>query len=202
MNGKYYAAGDPEPLPATEKPIQPGQPAPPLQVAGWTDGRSRSLEEFRGKVVVIDFWATWCGGCVRIIPEMKKLEDQYKGKGVVFLAIHTAGADLKQILAFQREKKWTVAMAVDGGVYGFGGYTHAKYGVAGIPSFIVIGRDGRVAWNPEANFSSDMMEKAAKHLSIPWPLNEKAPQEQIDRAEQRISEYLIHEAIDQTLGRP
>ena len=50
-------------------------------------GRPVSMKDLRGKVVVVDFWATWCGPCVAEIPEMKRLYDQYHDKGVAFFGV-------------------------------------------------------------------------------------------------------------------
>jgi len=52
------------------------------------DGRSWSLEGLRGKVVVLDFWATWCPPCRRLLPDLKRLNAEYKDRGVVVLGVN------------------------------------------------------------------------------------------------------------------
>lgn len=52
-------------------------------------GKKVGLKEFRGKVVILDFWATWCPPCRTAIPELVDLQDKYKGKGLVILGIST-----------------------------------------------------------------------------------------------------------------
>lgn len=203
VDQKWYLAPHQEALPTSSQPIKPGRLAPPLDLAGWTDGQARGLNDFHGNVVVLDFWGMWCGGCVREIPQMKKMQERYKDQGVVFVAIHTAGADVNKVLAFQRAEEWKTLMAVDRGDKAAGS-TVTKYGVVGFPGIIVVGRDGRVTFNPEANQAETWgtsAKRAAKALSIPWPRSEEVPQEQAEREQQRIMEYLLCEAIDRAIGK-
>lgn len=63
------------------------KPAPAF-VAADIEGRAWSLEALRGKVVVLDFWATWCPPCLRLLPDLKRLNAEYKDKGVVVLGVN------------------------------------------------------------------------------------------------------------------
>jgi thiol-disulfide isomerase/thioredoxin len=189
---------------AAAKPVKPGEPAPALEVAGWTDGRTRTLADFGGKVVVLDFWGIWCGPCVRAIPVLKDLQAKYKGRDVVFLAIHSADTRIEQVREFQRQQKWEAFIGSDKGEDVASSATAGKYGVHGFPTLIVIGRDGRVCFNTDAvdrEAGMKSMERIAKTLSIPWPLNEKAPEEQLIDKVSRIQAYLFSEAIDQALAK-
>ncbi len=78
---------------------------------------------------------------------MKKLQAKYKDRDVLFLAIHTAGADIEQIRDVQRRLKWDSAVGLDDGDDISSGKTAQAYGVQGYPNVIIIGRDGRVAFN-------------------------------------------------------
>ena len=116
-----------------------------------TDGKKLKLpDDLLGKVVVIDFWATWCGPCVAELPHMKKVYAQYKDKGVAFVGISLDKPDQKQqLIDFVKlnEMPWPQSYS---GKY-WQDPTARQYGVNGIPSIWVIGKDGRI-------FSDDARE--------------------------------------------
>src|SRR5436190_21154146 len=62
------------------------RPAPQFSLAN-LDGKNVSLKEFGDKVIVVDFWATWCGPCREEIPHLNKLYEYYRGKGLVVVGI-------------------------------------------------------------------------------------------------------------------
>ena len=165
--GKYLADGTDEGLkiqlrpsaeflarpaaPATPEPPALGRPAPPLQVVGWTDGRPRTLADYRGKVVFLDFWGIWCGPCVNGMPSLERLKQKYEPRGVVFLSIHTPGEEIGKIRRFLDFKKATIVSALDEG-HGKAdnsrnGVTADRYGVRGYPTLVMIDRKGNVAFH-------------------------------------------------------
>src|SRR5580765_3863807 len=76
------------PAPAQQPNV--GDAAPPLDLAGWLNveaGKEPKLEALKGSVVMLEFWGTWCGPCVRAMPEVQKLHDRYRDRGLVVLAI-------------------------------------------------------------------------------------------------------------------
>ena len=109
-----------------------------------TDGKKLSLpDDLMGKVVVVDFWATWCGPCVRELPHMKKVYAEYKDKGVAFVGVSLDKPDQKQHLidfVTKNEMPWPQSYS---GKY-WQDPTARQYGVEGIPSIWVIGKDGRI----------------------------------------------------------
>src|SRR5262245_4046592 len=63
-----------------------GKPAPELSLKNWVNSKELKLADLRGKIVVLDFWATWCGPCIASIPHNNELQKKYAGK-VVFIGV-------------------------------------------------------------------------------------------------------------------
>ena len=113
------------------------KPAPSL-VATTLDGHPISLAALRGKVVLLNFWATWCGPCREEIPEFEKLQRQYPGKlQVVGMSVDELPAAQVAKVAAQMGINYPVAMATDAVQQRFGG-------MPSIPVTFVIGPDGKV----------------------------------------------------------
>jgi thiol-disulfide isomerase/thioredoxin len=72
-----------------------------------TTGHAYTAESLLGKVVVVNFWATWCHPCQKEIPDLSKLYDQYKGKGVMILGVMADSPDDSQLLNFQSDYAMT-----------------------------------------------------------------------------------------------
>ena len=82
----YDYDADPE---ADRKPqVEVGQQAPPLTISRWLDGKPRTLDDLKGQVVVLNFWALWCSGCRAEVPQLQALEKQFQGQPVTFISIH------------------------------------------------------------------------------------------------------------------
>ena len=178
-----------------------GQPAPALAVKEWTDGKTRSLTDYRGQVVVLDFWGIQNGRCGFMMPVIKKLEARYRDRGVVFLAIHTADTDIADVQNFLEQIPFNLLTAIDSGE----DETAKRYGVKDTPLLIVIGRDGRIAWNSRQVSKEDglqSLERAARSLSVPWPIDEKQPQDKLLEQVCQLQGFLFGEAIDRALAKP
>lgn len=123
-----------------------GQTAPEIGVAEWIGQTPVKLSDLRGRVVLLDFWATWCGPCRVTMPHLETLHQKYKDKGLFVLGLtrYYSPAEMKQQeLAQLREyKKQTKAS------YGFAvspsDADALKYGVLSIPTAVLIDRHGRV----------------------------------------------------------
>jgi len=113
-----------------------------------TDGKTVELSGLRGKVVVIEFWATWCAPCMSAIPTIARVVKD-AGSDVVFLAINVDDNETeKHIRSFLRAKKLDVRALVRGKA------TSKKYEVGPIPHSVVIGRDGKIVWK-HVGFSNE-----------------------------------------------
>src|SRR5262249_20756000 len=147
-----------------------GQPAPALSVKEWTDGKTRSLADYRGQVVFLGFWGVQDGQSGFMMPVIKKLEAWYRDRSVVFLAVHTANTDIADVQSFLQQIPFNLLTAIDSGEE----ETAKRYGVKNRSALIVIGRDGRIAWNSGRVSKEDglkRLERAARSLSIPWPID-------------------------------
>ncbi len=114
-----------------------GPKAPEIQAAYWLNTAPLSLADLRGKIVVLEFWATWCPPCRTTIPHLVKMYKTYKDKGVVFVS-----------LTNEPRRKVEPFAGKMGMVYPIGGDspTGGVYGVRGIPHAFIIDASGAVVW--------------------------------------------------------
>lgn len=124
-------------------PTSKGQPSPKFVNYENYAGGTTSLDDFKGKYVFIDLWATWCGPCKEEIPHLAKLEKEYHGKNIVFVSI-----SLDELKNKERWRK-LVAKKNMGGVQliadkEFKSDFPAAYGVHGIPRFILLDPNGNI----------------------------------------------------------
>jgi peroxiredoxin len=112
------------------------------QTAGFTltslDGRTYSLASLSGKVVLLNFWATWCPPCRKEMPDLEKLSHAYADKGLVVLAV--SDEDRDTVAPFIEKQKYTFPVLLD-----TGGKVHEAFDVDGIPKTFVFDREGRIA---------------------------------------------------------
>ena len=126
--------------PPTTRPAV-GQDAPPLgaeTLLQAPDGASADWADLRGRVVVVEFWATWCAPCVQAIPHLNELIDATAGQDITFIAVTDESRESVERLTGRLPMKAWVGLDPD-----FSAGT--AYGVTIIPRTIVVGRDGRIA---------------------------------------------------------
>lgn len=157
-------------------PVQIGQPAPEISLPD-PKGKVRSLSELKGKVVLLDFWASWCGPCRRENPHVVEVYNKYKAKGFEVFSVSLDGVDPRssrgmtpeQISANKEsgKQRWQEAIQKDGLVWDnhvsdlqhWGSAPAATYGVSSIPKTFLIGRDGKiVAINPRSNLEEALLK--------------------------------------------
>ena len=140
----------PAPADTSVKTLAEGEMSPDF-VSKDLEGKERRLSEWRDKVVVLDFWATWCGPCKASLPHTQEVAKRSKEEGVIVLAVCTSDtrAAFEKFVNANREKYPDIVFTCDPNERGsasFGDRASQKlYGVRGIPTQFVIGRDGKIA---------------------------------------------------------
>ncbi len=126
-----------------------GKPSPKFENYANSKGGAISLDDFKGKYVYIDVWATWCGPCIQQIPYLKKLEEEYHDKNIEFVSISTDESRRSGGSWEAAEKKWRdfVKKRELSGVQLWSGQDYSfqqAYQINSIPRFILIDPQGNI----------------------------------------------------------
>ena len=125
-----------------------------------------SWEKLKGKVVVLEFWATWCAPCIRAIPHLNQLVDRFQGKPVVFISVSDENeGTVEGFLKVHPIKAWIGLDDYD--------RLHKSFDVMGIPHVVIIGMDGHIAavtdpFSLEPQHLEEVL--AGKKCSLPEPI--------------------------------
>ncbi len=119
--------------------LEPPAPAPGTAFQD-ADGRATSLEAFRGRVVLLNFWATWCAPCIREMPSLDRLQAKLGGEGLTVAAVSEDFAGLEVVTPFFKRlglANLEVYLDPDGTL-------SRAAGIAGLPTTLLIDREGRL----------------------------------------------------------
>lgn len=157
--------------------IQVGMPAPNITLKS-PDGKDYSLADLKGKVVLLDFWASWCGPCRKANPHVVEVYNKYKDKGFTVFSVSLDGIDSRSKARYpdeaqfqagleQSKKNWIAAIEKDQLAWPYHVSELTKwdtqaarqYGVSGIPKTFLIGRDGKIAAvNPRTTLEEELLK--------------------------------------------
>jgi cytochrome c biogenesis protein CcmG/thiol:disulfide interchange protein DsbE len=139
-------------LAAAERP-----PAPDFTLPG-ADGAPIQLSRFHGKVVLLDFWATWCHGCKTEIPWYMEFSEKYKKKGLVVIGVSMDDDGWKVVKPFLKEKKMKYPVVIGNDDLG------KKFGLSEMPLTLLIDRRGNIAFSHAGVVDRDHFERELRDL--------------------------------------
>lgn len=152
-----FALEDDESQRSRLKDLQGSKSPPALSLSGWQNSQELTLEKLKGKIVILDFWATWCGPCIASIPHNNEIFERYK-KDVVLIGIcHPEGSDRMNDVVKSRSIKYPVAIDTNGSTIG-------SYKVNGYPDYYVLDKSGTLVAADCANTKVvDVIDALLKH---------------------------------------
>jgi thiol-disulfide isomerase/thioredoxin len=132
-----------------------GKPMPAINVTGWVNGEVKP-EEMKGKVVIVDFYATWCGPCMAAIPHNNELLKKYKDKGLVIVGVCTSSRGQDKMEQNAKDKGIEYPVARDPGQK-----SEKAWAVRYYPTYAIIDRKGVVR---VVGLQPDHVEEVVKKL--------------------------------------
>ncbi len=127
------------------------------------------LSDYRGKVVLLNFWATWCNSCKQEIPWFMQFESKYKESGLTVLGVSMDDDGWKAVRPFLQEKKLNYPVVIGSESLG------KLYGLNAMPRTVLIDREGKIALAYEGVVNREGCEKEIQALlqarlqMNPWP---------------------------------
>ncbi len=166
-----------------------GDTAPEISAGYWLNTQPLSLEALRGRIVIVEFWATWCPPCRATIPHLVDLHKTYKDKGVVIVSL--TDEPRGKVEGFAKQM---------GMVYPVGGdsKTGDVYGVRGIPHAVLVDPSGKIVWrgHPAGGLDRVLEEQMGKTPpSLVHPKEKAAALDAVAKVEGAVEKQQWSEAI-------
>lgn len=124
--------------PANLKPEGERKPAPEFELRD-ADGKNVRLSALKGRVVVVNFWATWCHGCQLEIPSFIEVQRKYVDRGLTIIGVSLDDDGWKSVRPWIKESRVNYPIVIGNG------NLSQEYGVSGLPETVLVDREGRVA---------------------------------------------------------
>jgi peroxiredoxin len=134
-----------------------GSTAPDFELTDLS-GKKVRLSDLKGKVVILDFWATWCGPCRMEIPDLVKLQSKYGAKGLTIVGL-TVTSPEKDVRSFAQAQGMNYPVLLDAD-----DLTNRYGGIVGIPTTFVVDRQGRITQKFIGVMSTQTFEEAIQPL--------------------------------------
>jgi peroxiredoxin len=145
-------------LPAEPSPAANKRKVAPSFSLNDSEGKTIKLADFQGKVVLLDFWATWCHGCMTEIPWFMEFHDKYKADGLAVIGVSVDDDGWKSVKPFLAERKFNYTIVV-------GNQELEKlYSVEAPPVAVLIDREGKIVETHAGVVEKDSFEKEIKEL--------------------------------------
>jgi len=123
------------------------------------DGKPVSLDQLKGKVVMVNFWATWCPTCRAEMPQWQKFYDAYKDKGFVLIAL-SIDEDEKELRSVAKERAFTFPIA-----WRYDDKTDDNFGdIIATPTLYVVDKAGKVAWTKRGRMTYAQLQEVIEPL--------------------------------------
>jgi len=140
----------------SDKPVVGGKP-PAVKLLG-LDGKVHTLDEYKGKAVVINFWATWCKYCVNEMPALQQQWEKWRDSGVVVLGINT-GEDKLTVTNFTQQYGTDFPILFDSD-----NEAVREYGVVPMPTTFFVDKKGKIASIHEGELNLNTLNDQIKQL--------------------------------------
>ena len=124
--------------PAGKPRFEKGAPAPNFTLPD-LNGKMVSLADYKGQVVLLNIWATWCRPCVEEMPSMEKLHQELKNEKFVILAVSIDESGARAVLPFMKKHKLSFPALIDSA-----GTINSLYQTAGVPESFIIDKNGKI----------------------------------------------------------
>lgn len=149
------------PVSAPLQPIMQRKPAPELRLRD-SSGRMIRLKNYRGKIVVLDFWATWCHGCKEEIPWFAEFQRKYGTRGVSVVGVSLDDEGWKVVKPFMQSAAISYTIILGNQA------TAKEYEIVNMPDTFLIDRNGRIAAKYAGLVSRDDVEANLRKMLAEW----------------------------------